>query len=104
MLRNYLKLALRNLSRQKAFSFINITGLAIGLACSMIILLWVRDELSYDRFHPHAENIYRLTGDAGDVQVAISPAPMGPALSDALPEVTGAVLAGRAWRRPRAGG
>jgi predicted permease len=91
MLRNYLKLALRNLSRQKAFSFINITGLAIGLACSMIILLWVRDEVSFDRFHPSAANMYRLVANAGDLQVAITPSPAGPALRDEFPEVTDAV-------------
>lgn len=91
MLRNYLKLALRNLSRQKAFSFINITGLAIGLACSMIILLWVRDEVSFDRFHPSAANMYRLVANAGDLQVAITPSPVGPALRDEFPEVTDAV-------------
>jgi putative ABC transport system permease protein len=91
MLRNYLKLALRNLSRQKAFSFINITGLAIGLACSMLILLWVRDELSFDRFHHQSQQIYRLVGEASGLQIAISPAPVGPALRDELPEVTDVV-------------
>ena len=57
MLQNYLKIALRNLLRQKAFSFINVAGLATGMACSILILLWVQDELSYDRFHVHSDNL-----------------------------------------------
>ena len=48
MLKNYIKIAFRNLIRKKAFSFINIFGLAIGMACTILILLWVQDELSYD--------------------------------------------------------
>ncbi|HVY73348.1 MAG TPA: ABC transporter permease [Puia sp.] len=60
MLRNYLKTALRNLSRNKVYSFINIAGLSLGLACSMLILLYVKDELSYDHFHKNAAQIYRV--------------------------------------------
>jgi len=88
MIRNYLKLALRNLSRQKAFSFINITGLAIGLASSLIIFLWVQDERSFDQFHSKADRTYRLTASATDLAVAISPAPMPPALQEAFPAIT----------------
>jgi hypothetical protein len=51
MIKNYLKVALRNLIRHKGFSFINITGLALGMSVCILILLWVQDELSYDRFH-----------------------------------------------------
>lgn len=87
MLRNYLKLAFRNLSRQKAFSLINITGLAIGLASSLIIFLWVQDEISFDTFHEKANRTYRLTAAAGDLEVAITPAPMAPALKETLPEI-----------------
>lgn len=87
MFRNYLKLAFRHLSRQKAFSFINISGLAMGLASSLIILLWVQDELSYDRFHTNAGSTYRLIAGASDLQVAISPAPMAPTLQEAFPEI-----------------
>ena len=61
MLRNYLKVALRNLSRNKVYSIINIAGLAVGMACCILILLWVQDELSYDRFHQRADDLYRLT-------------------------------------------
>ena len=64
MFRNNLKLALRTLSKQKAFSFINIIGLAIGLSASLFILLWVQDELSYDKFHKNADRIYVVGLDA----------------------------------------
>jgi len=50
MILNYLKITFRNIKRNKSFSFINIAGLAVGLACSMFIFLWVQDELSFDRF------------------------------------------------------
>ena len=65
MFKNYLKIAFRNLIRHKTFSFINIFGLAIGIACSILILLWVQDELSYDRFHKNADVIYRVAADDG---------------------------------------
>ncbi len=51
MLRNYFKIALRNLWRHKSYSFINVSGLAVGMACCLLILLFVQDELVYDRFH-----------------------------------------------------
>lgn len=60
MIRNYLTIAIRNLRRNKVFSFINIFGLALGLACSMFILLWVEDELTWDRFHPNIDRLYRV--------------------------------------------
>jgi putative ABC transport system permease protein len=61
MLRNYLTVALRNLWRNKAFSFINIFGLSVGLAAGILLLLWVQEELSFDKFHQNAANIYRLS-------------------------------------------
>ncbi|PIQ21624.1 MAG: hypothetical protein COW65_07970 [Cytophagales bacterium CG18_big_fil_WC_8_21_14_2_50_42_9] len=88
---SYFKIAWRNLFRQKAFSFINILGLAIGLACSILILLWVQDELSYDRFHAQADNLYRLTCTTPDIKAAVSTAPMAAALKAQLPEVKNAV-------------
>jgi putative ABC transport system permease protein len=60
MLRNYLTTAFRNLLRNKVFSFINVFGLALGLACSILILLWVHDELTWDRFHPNIDQLYRV--------------------------------------------
>ena len=64
MLRNYLKIAWRCLMRNSTFSFINITGLAVGLGCFLFISLYVLDELSYDRYYEKAENIYRINFDA----------------------------------------
>jgi ABC-type antimicrobial peptide transport system permease subunit len=58
MIRNYLKIAFRNLGRNKAFSFINILGLAIGMASAMLILIWIQHEVSYDRFHEKQDRIY----------------------------------------------
>lgn len=63
MIKNYFKVAWRNLIRNKALSIINITGLAIGLSCFLLIALYVMDELSYDRFYPNAKNIYRVNSD-----------------------------------------
>ena len=71
MLRNYLTVALRNLWRNKTFSFINITGLSVGLACCMLIFLYTKDEISFDRFHKNKDNIFRITytSTAADGQV-----------------------------------
>ncbi|NUO80581.1 ABC transporter permease, partial [candidate division KSB1 bacterium] len=95
MLKNYLKIALRNLLRHKGYSFINVVGLAIGMACCILILLWVRDELSYDAFHPESDRIYRVVQEqrfSGSVQqVAVVAAPVAPALANDFPEVEIAV-------------
>ena len=63
MFRNYLKIAWRNLLRNKTFSFINISGLAIGLSCFLLIALYVLDELSFDRYNAKADDIYRINAD-----------------------------------------
>ncbi len=63
MLKNYLKIALRNLARHKGYAFINIMGLAVGIAASVLIALYVVDELGYDRFHANADRIHRITAD-----------------------------------------
>ena len=63
MLKNYLKIAFRNLIRHKTFSLINISGLAIGMACCLLITIFVQDELSYDRFHENANRIYRIASE-----------------------------------------
>ncbi len=60
MLRNYLKIAFRNFTKNAVYSFINVTGLSIGLACSILILLWVADETSYNRFLPNKEHIHQV--------------------------------------------
>jgi putative ABC transport system permease protein len=61
MIKNYWLVAIRNMNRSKVFSLINILGLAIGMTCCFLILLYVRDEISYDRFHQKADRIYRIT-------------------------------------------
>ncbi len=66
MFKNYLTVAWRNLSRNKIYSFINIAGLSIGLACAMLIILYVKDEVSYDRFQSNANNIYRIVTQSLD--------------------------------------
>ncbi len=60
MFANYVKIALRILIRNKGYSFINISGLAVGLASAILILLWVQNEISYDRFHLKADRIYNF--------------------------------------------
>jgi ABC-type antimicrobial peptide transport system permease subunit len=91
MLKNYFKIALRNLLRHKAYSFLNIAGLAIGLASSILILLWVRNELNYDRFNVNADKLYRLTCSAGDFKAAVSPAGMAEGLQAEMPEIKATV-------------
>jgi len=66
MLRSYLKTAFRNLRRYKGYSFINIAGLAVGLACAVLIFIWAYDELHYDSFHPNNDRIFRLLIHAAD--------------------------------------
>jgi len=92
MFKNYLKIALRNIKRYKGYSFINIAGLAVGMACCILILLWVRDELSFDRFHHNLDHIHRVirqeqdTAEAG--KDALTPPPLAAALKEKFPEIT----------------
>ena len=66
MIKNYFLIAWRNLSRNKIYALINIAGLSIGLACAMLILLYVKDEVSYDRFHENVNNVYRVVTNNSD--------------------------------------
>jgi putative ABC transport system permease protein len=95
MLTNYLKIAIRNLLRQKVYAVINVFGLAIGLLCCLIILLYVQDELSYDRFHEKADRIYRMVLDlgmpTGTNELASTPSALTPALLQDFPEIEQAV-------------
>jgi len=96
MFRNYLVTALRNLARHKLYSFINIAGLAVGLACAILIMLFVRDELSYDKWIPGSENlwrvevIYHVPGRSEPIITAQTPMPIPPAMHDQIPEVRSA--------------
>jgi predicted permease len=91
MLKNFFKIAFRNFLRQKIYSFINIAGLAIGIACTILILLWILDELSYDRFHQKADRLYRAVGEvyfADHVsRFATLPPLAAPTLESEYPEV-----------------
>ena len=88
MLRNYLKIALRNLVRQKLYSMINITGLSIGIACFILISLWVFDELSFDRFHENKDRIYRINTMSSEMGLITSSSwRLGPAMIEVYPEI-----------------
>ncbi|HEY4327775.1 MAG TPA: ABC transporter permease [Mucilaginibacter sp.] len=91
MLKTYFKIAYRNLIRHKAYSIINISGLAIGMAASILILLWVQNELSYDRFHKNADQIYRVTCDASGFKAAVNPAGMPAGLKAQMPVIKNTV-------------
>ncbi|HMG91624.1 MAG TPA: ABC transporter permease [Chryseolinea sp.] len=91
MVKNYLKIALRFMLRQKGFSIINISGLTIGITCSLLILLYIQDELSYDSFHPDAPRTYRI-GFKGRLEgrqfiSAQTGTPVAKALQKEIPEI-----------------
>jgi len=88
MLKNYIKISFRNMKRHKGYSIINILGLAIGMACCILILLYVQYELSYDSYHPHSEQTYRiLLNREGFIPFAGSPPSLASALKDNYQEV-----------------
>jgi putative ABC transport system permease protein len=91
MLRNYIIIAFRNISRKKGFSFINITGLAIGMVVCILILLWVQDEYNYDRFNENAERIYRVNfsyiSNGRHMQHWRTPPPMARTIKEKYPEI-----------------
>jgi putative ABC transport system permease protein len=92
MFRNYLVIALRNIIRHKLYSFINIAGLAVGLACAILIILFVRDELSYDKWIPGSDKIYRVettfhVPGRADIVTAQTTMPLTVAMHDQIPEV-----------------
>jgi putative ABC transport system permease protein len=91
MIKNYFNIAIRNLRKQRFYTFINIMGLAIGVASCLIILLYVNQELSFDRHHLDADRIYRVNSEikfgANHLRMAVTPAPLADALRTDLPEV-----------------
>ncbi len=100
MFSNYFKTAFRNLWRNKAFSLINIFGLSVGLACCMLVFLYAKDELSFDRFHENANRIYHLTANFkspdGNVTKSSSTGMMpGPNFTAQVPEIESFVRVGR---------
>jgi putative ABC transport system permease protein len=91
MFKNYLKIAFRNMARHKTFFIINILGLAVGMACTVLILMWVLDELSYDSFHKNGDNIYRINNElklgSTESDMPLSPDMMGPCLKQDFPQI-----------------
>jgi putative ABC transport system permease protein len=94
LVRNYLKVTLRIFRRQAGYSLINMLGLAIGMACSLLIVLWVCDELGYDRFHQNGQDIYRVIALGKQGNDCNSPAPLAPTALAEIPEVVAAVRIG----------
>jgi putative ABC transport system permease protein len=90
---NYIKIALRNLKKNKNHSIVNITGLSIALACSLLIFLYISHQLSYDRFHKNSNRIYRAVKvlESSSHYSAITPNPLGPSLKKNFPEIKNAV-------------
>ncbi|NND70883.1 MAG: FtsX-like permease family protein [Rhodothermales bacterium] len=102
MYRSYLKTALRNSKRNKVYAFINILGLAVGLACTFFVVVWVQNELQIDRFHDEGPNLYRVlrTADYGPGQVSTTDAisaKLVDVLDEEYPEITHSVL--MSWSR-----
>src|SRR6185295_3599909 len=96
MIKNLLLVALRNFMRDKWYSLLNILGLTIGITFSVLLIFYIKDELSYDRYNEKADRIYRIASyikepDKDTMKWAVTPFPMGPALSKDYPEVEEAV-------------
>ena len=88
MLKNYFNIALRNFRRRKFYTFINVFGLAVGLASSLLIAWYVIDELSYDRFHRDADRVYRVVTDGGqNYRLATTPPPLYEVIKSDIPDV-----------------
>jgi putative ABC transport system permease protein len=102
MIRNYFKIAWRNLLKNKAFSFLNISGLAIGMASAVLILMWVQNEISYDRFHKNKDRIYEAW-NRGQMDDKIqcwesTPQILGPTLKKDYPEVDMLARVVKTWK------
>jgi putative ABC transport system permease protein len=103
MVKHFLKIAIRNLGRQKVLSVINVSGLSIGLACFILFMLYAVSEFSYDRFHTNKKDIYRVylyshpKGEASANYDPYLPMPMGAALKQDLPDVKTVVRTQQGW-------
>lgn len=99
MIRNYLKIAWRNIKRHKGYSFLNVAGLAIGIAACLVISFFVRHELTYDNYHQDADRVFRVAIDINSGETnrvfAQTCAPLAPALERDFPQVEAAA---RLWR------
>ncbi|MEJ2494870.1 MAG: ABC transporter permease, partial [Ignavibacteriaceae bacterium] len=95
MFTNYIKVAIRNLKKHKGYSFINILGLSVGMACTILILLWVQDELSYDRFLPDSDRLYRVIDsekypNGEESLFSLNPPSLAPELVNQYPDIVNA--------------
>lgn len=102
MFKSYMTVALRNLRKFKGYAFINISGLAIGIASCLLIMLYVQDELRFDQMHTKADRIYRVvesrtSPDLGEQHFSYTLGPLAPTLVDEFPEVTSAVRMASRW-------
>lgn len=96
MIKNYIKIAFRNLLKQRVYSLVNISGLGFGMACVLLIVIFVKDELSYDRFHEDAGDIYRVAWWTDNPQTR-TPHPMAQALVKDFPQVVSATSLSPLW-------
>jgi len=91
MIKNFFRIAVRNIANHRGITFINISGLAVGLAATLLILLWVQNELSYERYNLNGEDIYRVEQDqfySGErYHVTVTPHPSGPVWMENIPEI-----------------
>lgn len=91
MIQNFLRITFRNIARHKVFTLINVTGLAIGLSASLLIVLWIQHELAFEKFNKNAENLFRVEEDqfySGDrYHVTVTPHPSGPVWKEKIPEI-----------------
>ena len=87
MFSNYFKVAFRNLKKHAFYSFINIIGLAVGMACCILICLWVQDELSFDRFHENSDRLYRLVNHRDGAWTSSTAFSLGRVLKNDFPEI-----------------
>ena len=102
MIKNYLKIIFRNFKRFPVYSLLNISGLAIGMTCTFLILLWVKDETSYDKFYKDANNLYRVLENqhyaGGEIfPVAVTPSGLAPAMKEEFPEIIRSSRYGTNW-------
>lgn len=106
MIANYFKIAIRNILRHKVYSIINIAGLSVGIACTIIILIWVQYEFSFDRFHENKDRICRLemkwewAAGKHRVRFPFAQHAAGPALVREYPEAVQSVRFRHSWQRP----
>ncbi len=102
MIRNYFKIAFRSLGKQKLYAFINILGLAMGIAICLLAYLYLRHEFSYDRWYADSEEMYRINGafnsDGVNDVIPITPYPLAGALVNEIPEVKASVKVSEAWK------